>query len=146
MSKNVVTPQNVSFEDALRNLAGHPAAELPRSQEAIVQYMAENIPAPAIGRVNADELAEVVTQKVMARIKPDELAKAITQEVQETMACTMASGEANTAATELAEEHQDGAKDAGGTSTPPAEERAQTAAEAPEPKRTRKTTTAKANR
>ena len=90
MSKNVVTPKNVSFEDALRNLASHltgrPAAELPRSQEAIVQYMAENIPDPAIGRVNADELAEMVTQKVMARIKPDELAKAITQEVQEIMA------------------------------------------------------------
>lgn len=65
MSKNVVTPQSVSFEDALRNLAsrltGRPAAELPRTQEGVVQFMAENVPTP-------DELAEAVTQEVTARL------------------------------------------------------------------------------
>lgn len=65
MSRNVIAPQNVSFEDALRNLAsrltGRPAAELPRTQEGVVQFMAENIPAPG-------ELAEAVTQEVTARL------------------------------------------------------------------------------
>ena len=65
MSKNVVTPKSVSFEDALRNLAsrltGRPAAELPRTQEGVVQFMAENVPTP-------DELAEAVTQEVTARL------------------------------------------------------------------------------
>lgn len=49
MSKNVVTPKSVSFEDALRNLAsrltGQPVAKLPRTQEGVVQFMAENVPA-----------------------------------------------------------------------------------------------------
>ena len=65
MSKNVVTPKSVSFEDALRNLAsrltGQPAAKLPRTQEGVVQFMAENIP-------TADELAEAITQEVFARL------------------------------------------------------------------------------
>ena len=65
MSKNVVTPKRVSFEDALRNLAsrltGRPAAELPRSQEGIVQFMAENVP-------TLDEMAEAITQEVLARL------------------------------------------------------------------------------
>ena len=65
MSKNVVTPKRVSFEDALRNLAsrltGHPADNLPRTQEGIVQFMAENVP-------SLDELAEAVTQEAMARL------------------------------------------------------------------------------
>ena len=65
MSKNVVTPRSVSFEDALRNLAsrltGRPAAKLPRTQEGVVQFMAENIP-------TADELAEAITQEVLARL------------------------------------------------------------------------------
>lgn len=78
MSKNVVAPKSVSFEDALRNLAsrltGRPAAELPRTQEGIVQFMAENVPTP-------DEMGEAITQEVMARIKPDEIGEAITQEV-----------------------------------------------------------------
>ena len=65
MSKNVVTPKSVSFEDALRNLAsrltGHPAAELPRTQESIVQFMAENVP-------SFDEMAEAITMEVFARL------------------------------------------------------------------------------
>ena len=65
MSKNVVTPKSVSFEDALRNLAsrltGQPAAKLPRTQEGIVQFMAENAP-------SFDEMAEAITMEVFARL------------------------------------------------------------------------------
>lgn len=67
MSRNVVTPKSVSFEDALRNLAsrltGQPASELPRTQEGVVQFMAENVPTP-------DELAEAVTRQVVDRLGP----------------------------------------------------------------------------
>ena len=63
--KNVTTPRTVSFEDALRNLAskltGTPVKELPRTQEAVVQYMAERVP-------SVDEIAEAVTQEVIARL------------------------------------------------------------------------------
>lgn len=64
--RNITTPTKaVSFEDALRNLAakltGTPAASLPRTQEGVVQYMAERIP-------SVDDLAEAVTKEVMARI------------------------------------------------------------------------------
>lgn len=63
--RNVTTPRIVSFEDALRNLAtkltGTPADKLPRTQEAVVQYMAENVP-------SVDEMAEAITQEVMARL------------------------------------------------------------------------------
>lgn len=64
--RNITTPvKAVSFEDALRNLAakltGKPAASLPRTQEGVVQYMAENIP-------SVDELAGAITQEVTARI------------------------------------------------------------------------------
>lgn len=66
MSKNIVKPKSVSFEDALRNLAsrltGRPAAELPRTQEGIVQFMAENVP-------TLDEMAEAVTQEVLVRLE-----------------------------------------------------------------------------
>lgn len=66
MSKNVVTPKNVSFEDALRNLAsrltGQPANLLPRTQEGVVQFMAENVP-------TFDEMAEAITQEVLARLE-----------------------------------------------------------------------------
>lgn len=66
MSKNVVNPKRVSFEDALRNLAsrltGRPVAELPRSQEGVVQFMAENVP-------TFDEMAEAITQEVLARLE-----------------------------------------------------------------------------
>ncbi len=164
MSKNVVNPRTVSFEEALRNLAsrltGRPAADLPRTQEAIVQYMAENIPAPSAGSVNVDvdALGEAVTQEVMARIKLDELAEAVTKEVmaridvdelgeavtREVTARLVESSGANPAATEPAETAQDGAENAGGTSTPPAaeppQEPVQAAQEAPKPKTTRKTT------
>ena len=65
MSKNVITPKSVSFEDALRNLAsrltGQPVAKLPRTQEGIVQFMAENVP-------SLDELAEAITMEVFARL------------------------------------------------------------------------------
>ncbi len=65
MSKNVVTPKSVSFEDALRDLAsrltGRPAAKLPRTQEGIVQFMAENVP-------SFDEMAEAITMEVFARL------------------------------------------------------------------------------
>lgn len=65
MSKNVVSPKSVSFEDALRNLAsrltGCPAAELPRTQEGIVQFMAENLPTP-------DEVGATITREVVARL------------------------------------------------------------------------------
>lgn len=68
MSKNVVTPKSVSFEDALRNLAsrltGQPATALPRTQEGVVQFMAENVPTP-------DEMAEAITQEVLARLAAD---------------------------------------------------------------------------
>ena len=47
MEKIVKPIKAISFEAALRNLAsrltGTPVAELPRTQEAIVQYMAENV-------------------------------------------------------------------------------------------------------
>ena len=149
MSKNIVKPRTVSFEEALRNLAsrltGRPAADLPRTQEAIVQYMAENIPTPSTGSVNVDALGEAVTQEVMARIKLDELAEAVTKEA---MARLAESSGAILAATEPAEVPQDGADAAGGTSTPPApetpQEAPQTATEAPKPKTTRRTTKAKA--
>ena len=64
--KNVVAPRRtVSFEDALRNLAakltGTPANELPRTQEGVVQYMAENVP-------SVDEMTEAITQEVIARL------------------------------------------------------------------------------
>ena len=65
MSKNVITPKSVSFEDALRNLAsrltGQPVAKLPRTQEGIVQFMAENVP-------SFDEMAEAITMEVFARL------------------------------------------------------------------------------
>lgn len=151
MSKNIVKPRTVSFEEALRNLAsrltGRPAADLPRTQEAIVQYMAENIPAPSAGSVNVDALGEAVTQEVMARIKLDELAEAVTKEV---MARLVESSGANPAATEPAEAAQDGAQNAGGTSTPPAaeppQEPVQAAQEAPKPKTPRKNNKAKADK
>lgn len=151
MSKNIVAPRTVSFEEALRNLAsrltGCPAADLPRTQEAIVQYMAENIPAPSTGSVNVDTLGEAVTKEVMARIKLDELAEAVTKEV---MARLAESNGANLAATKPAEAVQDGAEDAGGTSTPPAAETPQDgpqeATETPKPKTTRKTPKAKADK
>lgn len=137
MSKNIVKPRTVSFEEALRNLAsrltGRPAADLPRTQEAIVQYMAENVPAPSAGGVNVDALSEAVTKEVMARL--------------------VESNGVNPAATEPAETAQDGAENTGGTSTPPAAEQLQEPDQAaqeppkpPKPKTPRKNNKAKADK
>ena len=76
--RNITAPaKTVSFEDALRNLAakltGTPAASLPRTQEGVVQYMAERIPA-------VDDLAEAITCEVLARIS----APAVEEEPQAT--------------------------------------------------------------
>lgn len=63
--RNVSSPKTVSLEDALRNLAGRltgtPAAALPKTQEGIVQFMADNVP-------SVRELREAVTQDVIARL------------------------------------------------------------------------------
>lgn len=63
--KNVTKPRTVSFEDALRNLAtkltGTPVNMLPRTQEGVVQYMAEHVP-------SVDEMAEAITREVIARL------------------------------------------------------------------------------
>lgn len=66
--RNITTPAKaVSFEDALRNLAakltGKPAASLPRTQEAVVQYIADNIS-------SVKELTEAIVQEVMDRLAP----------------------------------------------------------------------------
>lgn len=64
--KNITPPRTVSFETALQNLAakltGQAAADLPKTQEALVQYMAENVP-------SVDELAEAVTLEVLVRLE-----------------------------------------------------------------------------
>ena len=69
--RNITAPRTVSFEEALRNLAsrltGVPASTLPRTQEGVVQFMAENLP-PAI---DVDGLAESVTAEVIARLGKD---------------------------------------------------------------------------
>lgn len=66
--RNITAPRTVSFEEALKNLAsrltGVPASTLPRTQEGVVQFMAENLP-PAI---DVDGLAEAVTTEVIARL------------------------------------------------------------------------------
>lgn len=113
MSRNVVTPKSVSFEDALRNLAsrltGHPAAELPRTQEGVVQFMAENVPTP-------DELAEAITQEALARLDVNKLTEAVTQEVTARLAAAMPSaGETPDTAPQEAHEGPD---TSGGTPTP----------------------------
>lgn len=92
--RNITTPTKaVSFEDALRNLAakltGTPAASLPRTQEGVVQYMAERIP-------SVDDLAEAVTKEVMARIS----APAPAEEPQDAAPEEQASPEAETPAEE----------------------------------------------
>lgn len=69
--RNITAPRTVSFEEALRNLAsrltGLSASSLPRTQEGVVQFMAENLP-PAI---DVDGLAEAVTAEVIARLGKD---------------------------------------------------------------------------
>ena len=117
MSKNVVTPKSVSFEDALRNLAsrltGQPVAKLPRTQEGVVQFMAENIPTAA-------ELAEAITQEALARLDVNKLAEAVTQEVTARLAVAAPpAGEGETEDPDKApQEAHDAPGTSGGTSTP----------------------------
>lgn len=81
MKNAVVKPRTVSFEDALRNLAskltGKATNELPRTQEGIVQFMAENVPSAA-------EMAEAITQEVLARLSAMAPAEPDASEVQTT--------------------------------------------------------------
>ena len=145
--ERIVKPIKViSFEEALRNLAsrltGTPVAELPRTQEAIVQYMAENINLPGgptqvtnenitiqgVPGLDVDKMCEAVTQEVMARLKLDELGEAVTKEVLARITESMG---ANLAVTEPPAAAQDGVEGAGGTSTPPAAETPQEAPKTP---------------
>lgn len=78
--RNITTPTKaVSFEDALRNLAakltGKPAASLPRTQEAVVQFIADNIS-------SVKELTEAMAAELAARLT-QELAEAIVKEVMD---------------------------------------------------------------
>ena len=82
--RNITTPTKaVSFADALRNLAakltGKPAASLPRTQEAVVQFIADNISsvkeltdamAVELATRLTQELAEAIVKEVMARLSP----------------------------------------------------------------------------
>ena len=116
MSKNVVTPKSVSFEDALRNLAsrltGQPAAKLPRTQEGVVQFMAENIP-------TADELAEAITQEALARLDVTKLAEAVTQEAAARLAPAPTGGDGGSENPDKApQEAHDAPGTSRGTSTP----------------------------
>ena len=107
----------MSFEDALRNLAsrltGQPVAKLPRTQEGVVQFMAENIPTAA-------ELAEAITQEALARLDVNKLAEAVTQEVTARLAVAAPpAGEGETEDPDKAPQEAHDAPDAsGGTSTP----------------------------
>ena len=134
MSKNVVTPKSVSFEDALRNLAsrltGQPAAKLPRTQEGVVQFMAENIPTAdelaeaitqeALAQLDVNKLAEAITQEALARLDVNKLAEAVTQEVTARLAVAAPqAGEGETENPDKAPQEAHDAPDAsGGTSTP----------------------------
>lgn len=78
--RNLTTPTKaVSFEDALRNLAakltGKPAASLPRTQEAVVQFIADNIS-------SVKELTEAMAAELAARLT-QELEEAIVKEVMD---------------------------------------------------------------
>lgn len=97
--RNITTPAKaVSFEDALRNLAakltGKPAASLPRTQEAVVQYIADNIS-------SVKELTDALAKELAIRLT-QELAEAIVQEVMDRLA---------PAASEEPQEDQDAAPD-----------------------------------
>lgn len=127
--KRIIRPTRaISFEEALRNLAccltGTPVAELPRTQEAIVQYMAENIklpdtPTQAVTEnimvqgapgLDVDKVCEAITQEVMARIKLDDLGEAVTKDVLARITESMG---ANLAATGPPAAAQDSAEGAG---------------------------------
>ena len=106
--RNITTPTKaVSFEDALRNLAakltGKPAASLPRTQEAVVQFIADNISsvkeltdamAVELATRLTQELAEAIVKEVMARLSP--AASEEPQEPQEANPEEQASPEAET--------------------------------------------------
>lgn len=146
MEKIVKPIKALSFEEALRNLAsrltGTPVAELPRTQEAIVQYMAENINLPGgptqvtnenitiqgVPGLDVDKMCEAITQEVMARLDLDALGEAVTKEVLARITESMG---ANLAVTEPPAAAQDGVEGAGGTSTPPAAETPQEAPKTP---------------
>lgn len=80
MKSDIITPKAVSIEDALRNLAsrltGRSPAELPRTQEGIVQFMAEHVP-------SVDQLAEDITKEVAARLDAAKLAETIAEGFKE---------------------------------------------------------------
>ena len=110
--RNITTPTKaVSFEDALRNLAakltGKPAASLPRTQEAVVQFIADNISsvkeltdamAVELATRLTQELAEAIVKEVMARLSP--AASEEPQEAQDAAPEEQASPEAETPAEE----------------------------------------------
>lgn len=110
--RNITTPTKaVSFEDALRNLAakltGKPAASLPRTQEAVVQFIADNISsvkeltdamAVELATRLTQELAEAIVKEVMARLSP--AASEESQEDQDAAPEEQASPEAETPAEE----------------------------------------------
>lgn len=110
--RNITTPTKaVSFEDALRNLAakltGKPAASLPRTQEAVVQFIADNISsvkeltdamAVELATRLTQELAEAIVKEVMARLSP--AASEEPQEDQDAASEEQASPEAETPAEE----------------------------------------------
>ena len=110
--RNITTPtKEVSFEDALRNLAakltGKPAASLPRTQEAVVQFIADNISsvkeltdamAVELATRLTQELAEAIVKEVMARLSP--AASEELQEDQDAAPEEQASPEAETPAEE----------------------------------------------
>ena len=129
MEKIVKPIKALSFEEALRNLAsrltGTPVAELPRTQEAIVQYMAENINLPG---APTQVTNENVTIQGLPGLDVDKMCEAITQEVLARITESMG---ANLAATEPPAAAQDSAEAAGGTSTPPAAETPQEASQTP---------------
>lgn len=64
--KNITPPRAVSLETALQNLAarltGRPVGELPKTQEALVQYLAENLP-------GVEQLTEAAARQVLARLE-----------------------------------------------------------------------------
>ena len=110
--RNITTPTKAaSFEDALRNLAakltGKPAASLPRTQEAVVQFIADNISsvkeltdamAVELATRLTQELAEAIVKEVMARLSP--AASEEPQEDQNAAPEEQASPEAETPAEE----------------------------------------------
>jgi len=106
--RNITAPRTVSFEEALRNLAsrltGVPASTLPRTQEGVVQFMAENLP-PAI---DVDGLAEAVTAEVLAQMDTD------TAETTEDAPNLTADGTKATEATEDTTGTQNGSQKATG--------------------------------